>query len=71
MKRSHHDKHHHSAAPYELEPEKQKEMTNFKESVRELAFKTIKTTLPSKITELTAIIEVNKPNIINSTSLFF
>ena len=60
MKRSHHDKHHQSRAPYELEPEQHKEMIKFNDSITQLAFKTIKITLPSKIVELTAIIEVNK-----------
>ena len=60
MKRSHHDKHHHSAAPYEVEPEKLRDIAKFNESVRDLAFKTIKSILPTKITELTTIIKVNK-----------
>lgn len=60
MKRSHHEKHRHSLAPYEIEPEKLKEITKFNDSVRDLAFNTIKHILPAKITELTAIIEVNK-----------
>ncbi len=61
MKRSHHEKHHHSVAPYELDEEKQKEISKFNDSMREIAFKIIKSTIPGKIVDLSATLEVNNP----------